>query len=132
MTRKLIFLIKNFNCALKILYKKYFLKLSSHVDFDVQLYLANKLHDTQTVVKILLIQKSYKEILELLERTDRPNLFYEYSEELITQVPNELISLLIKKLKNKSIDPLKLLPAFLKCLNPELKNRAKMVSIILF
>ncbi|KAF7637076.1 Pep3_Vps18 domain-containing protein [Meloidogyne graminicola] len=92
--------------------------ISSHVDFDL--------------FKILLIQKSYKEILELLERTDRPNLFYEYSEELITQVPNELISLLIKKLKNKSIDPLKLLPAFLKCLNPELKNRAKMVKDFAF
>ncbi|CAK5109451.1 unnamed protein product [Meloidogyne enterolobii] len=96
--------------------------ISSHVDFDVQLYLANKLHDTQTVLKILLIQKSYKEILDLLER-DSSNLIYEYSEALITQVPVELISLLLKKL-NK-LDPLKLLPAFLKCLNPELKNRAK-------
>uniref|UniRef100_A0A914KTP0 Uncharacterized protein n=1 Tax=Meloidogyne incognita TaxID=6306 RepID=A0A914KTP0_MELIC len=102
--------------------------ISSHVDFDVQLYLANKLHDTQTVLKILLIQKSYKEILDLLER-DNSNLIYEYSEALITQVPVELISLLLKKL-NKSLDPLKLLPAFLKCLNPELKNRAKVVDSI--
>jgi len=62
----------------------------------------------------------------LLER-DNSNLIYEYSEALITQVPVELISLLLKKL-NKSLDPLKLLPAFLKCLNPELKNRAKVVG----
>nr|CAD2179339.1 unnamed protein product [Meloidogyne enterolobii] len=104
--------------------------ISSHVNFDVQLYLANKLHDTQTVLKILLIQKSYKEILDLLER-DSSNLIYEYSEALITQVPVELISFLLKKL-NK-LDPLKLLPAFLKCLNPELKNRATMVdSVFLF
>ncbi|CAK5109442.1 unnamed protein product [Meloidogyne enterolobii] len=104
--------------------------ISSHVNFDVQLYLANKLNDIQTVIKILLIQKSYKEILDLLER-DNSNLIYEYSEALITQVPVELISLLLKKLNN--LDPLKLLPAFLKCLNPELKNRATMVdSVFLF
>ena len=102
--------------------------LSSHVDFEVQLWLAQKLRDHQTVIKIQLMQKAYKEVLDVLakEGQSKPELFYQYAEELSAEVPQELIILLLRH--ERTLNPLKLLTAFQRCFDPNLTNRTKIVS----
>ena len=95
------------------------------MDFDVQLYLAQRLHDQRTVIKILLMQKGYKEILDILTKETRPELIYEYAEELIAEIPNEMVELILRQ--EKAMNPMKLLPAFQKCFEPEQLNRSKIV-----
>jgi hypothetical protein len=102
------------------------------VDFDVQLYLAQKLRDFKTVIKILLMKRAYKEVLEILAKESRPELYYENAIELMTEVPEELVQMLTKQQQEKggsTLNPLKLLPAFNKCMDPEQRNRAKIVRI---
>jgi hypothetical protein len=106
-----------------------FYSLSSHVDFDVQRYLAQKLRDHRTVIKILLMQNLYVEALDILARERRPELFYEFADQLVVEVPEKLV-LLLRQENNRALNPVKLLPAFHKCLDPELTNRAKIVGPI--
>jgi len=107
-----------------------FYSLSSHVDFDVQRYLAQKLRDHRTVIKILLMQNLYVEALDILARERRPELFYEFADQLVVEVPEKLV-LLLRQENNRALNPVKLLAAFHKCLDPELTNRAKIVGPIL-
>lgn len=99
------------------------------MDFDVQLWLAQKLRDHQNVIKILLMQKAYKEVLDVLtkEGQTRPELFYQYAEELIAEVPQEFVALLLRH--ERALNSLtRLLTAFHRCFDPELTNRAKIVG----
>uniref|UniRef100_A0A914ECY7 Vacuolar protein sorting-associated protein 18 homolog n=1 Tax=Acrobeloides nanus TaxID=290746 RepID=A0A914ECY7_9BILA len=93
--------------------------ITSHVDFETHLYLATKLKDYDTMVKIHLLQCHYKEALEVMASQAISALFYKYAPDLIEVVPMELVKTLIQN--DTILRPALLLPAFYKCTaNPKL------------
>ncbi|KAI1713361.1 pep3/Vps18/deep orange family domain-containing protein [Ditylenchus destructor] len=87
--------------------------ISSHIDFETQLYLANKLKDHDVVIKILLLQRKYERALEVMVQQAKPEFFYKYAPELISEIPMELVKALIDK--KRILQPNRLLPVFYKC-----------------
>uniref|UniRef100_A0A915DBF1 Vacuolar protein sorting-associated protein 18 homolog n=1 Tax=Ditylenchus dipsaci TaxID=166011 RepID=A0A915DBF1_9BILA len=122
--------------------------ISSHVDFETQLHLANKLkveschnvtlgttlgcrysgsrvilRDYDVVLKILLLQRNYKQVLEVLVQQTNAQFFYKYAPELITQMPMELVKALIEN--KRILQPTHLLPVFYKCFDTNMADFTK-------
>lgn len=92
------------------------------------MHLAQKLKDSEMIIRILLHQKQFFEALDVLNSQHcEPQLFYRYSPELISEIPSELVDSFLKK--EKLINPVLLLPTFYKFLDPTVKRHPKEVGI---
>lgn len=97
--------------------------ITSHADFETQLYIATKLKDSDVVVKIHLLRKEYDKALEIIGAQSDALLFYKYSEDLFEHVPREFVKTLINagRLINK---PRQIISIFFNCH----KNKDKVSS----
>lgn len=77
------------------------------------------------MIKILILQKKYKEALSVICAQSNPQYFYKFSAEIINEIPNELIMALIENRRN--LHPNKLLPTFYKCFDLSAEKNSKMV-----
>ncbi|VDN01709.1 unnamed protein product [Thelazia callipaeda] len=100
--------------------------ITSHAHFDIQLYLARRLKDYETMVNIYLLQAEYKEVLELIHNQHILELYYKHSPTLIEEVPTELISAWI--VEGKALVSDRLLPSLYRCQDV---SKTKMVTAAL-
>ena len=88
--------------------------ITTHVDFETQLYVANKLKDYDVVVKIYLLQNDYKKALEIIASQSDSTLYYKYAEDLFEHAPREFVATLVNAagLVNK---PSQIISIFFNC-----------------
>ncbi|CAD5212801.1 unnamed protein product [Bursaphelenchus okinawaensis] len=87
--------------------------MSTHVDFDTYLFLANKLKDYEVVVKVHFLQNEYQTALEVAASQPNPQLLYKYAQDFFDNIPKLFIKTLIEM--KDTIKPNQVITAFFKC-----------------
>ncbi|CAI5443766.1 unnamed protein product [Caenorhabditis angaria] len=96
----------------------------SHVDFDMQLYIANTVKDTRTIVNILMLREQYVEVLDVLRTCPVEDLAYEMAPLLIEHIPKQLIGFFVQNIDR--IRPEKLTSTLALCM----KNQEMAIAAI--
>ncbi|MCP9261916.1 BMA-VPS-18 [Dirofilaria immitis] len=100
--------------------------ITSHAEFDIQLYLAQKLKDYTMIVNVYLLQSDYRKVLEVIRRQHILEFYYKHSPLLIEEIPTELITAWIEEGETLVSD--RLLPALYRCQDI---SKTKMVTAAL-
>ncbi|CAD5217956.1 unnamed protein product [Bursaphelenchus xylophilus] len=87
--------------------------ISTHVDFDTYLFLANKLKDHEVVVKVHLLQGEFEAALEVAASQPTPQLLYKYAQDFFDNLPKLFLKTLIEQKEN--IRPNQVITAFFNC-----------------
>lgn len=82
--------------------------------------------DYDVVIKILLLQRQFKNALNFLENQPNPIFYYKYAPELLSEIPEELIKSLINNRKILNVS--RLLPVFYKCFE-EVENNINKTNL---
>ncbi|KAI6179311.1 Glycogen debrancher [Aphelenchoides besseyi] len=70
--------------------------ITTHADFNTQLYLADKLKDYDVVIKIYLLQGDYKNALKTATSHSNSLIFYKYAKDFFEHAPMEFVKSLIE------------------------------------